>query len=257
MQCAKVWRNRSTVWRWRSSRRALNGLLKLNQTEQTKAAQVEFKRACQPNWSHTSSTDTLQGLDQKFIKRFGIQSEKIKVVWADHLVHCEDISAQPYSWDTTNINYVISVIALSNHNDLPALGSDFITQEPLESGWVFYWDESTKVRYSDSGKSFTLPLSFKKWCSAASALKTGMIFEIVLQYVLRHFQQLGSLVACKGRELSIHWGLKSAKIRQIMKKCHFIQRHLFLVVYAYFHCWWWWLNPLHSVVKRLQCHQII
>jgi len=63
-----------------------------------------------------------------------------------------------------------------------------------------------------------------------------MIFEIVLQYVLRHFQQLGSLVACKGRELSIHRGLESAKIGQITKKRHFIQWHLFAVVREYFRC---------------------
>lgn len=40
-------------------KRALNGLLKLDQTEQTKAAQAEFERACQPNRSHDSSTNSL------------------------------------------------------------------------------------------------------------------------------------------------------------------------------------------------------
>ena len=35
-------------------KRALNGLLKLDQTEQTKAAQAEFEKACQPNPSHAS-----------------------------------------------------------------------------------------------------------------------------------------------------------------------------------------------------------
>lgn len=40
-------------------KRALNGLLKLDQTEQTKAAQAEFEKACQPNRSHDSSTNTL------------------------------------------------------------------------------------------------------------------------------------------------------------------------------------------------------
>ena len=33
-------------------KRTLNGLLKLDQTEQTKAAQGEFERARQPNRSH-------------------------------------------------------------------------------------------------------------------------------------------------------------------------------------------------------------
>jgi len=84
------------------------------------------------------------------------------VVWADHPVRYEDVSARPYSRDTTNVDYVIGVIALGNHHDLPALGPDFAAQEPLESGWVFYWDGSTRVRYSGSGKSFALPLSFKK-----------------------------------------------------------------------------------------------
>ena len=40
-------------------KRALNGLLKLDQTEQTKAAQAEFEKACQPNRSHISSTNAL------------------------------------------------------------------------------------------------------------------------------------------------------------------------------------------------------
>ena len=40
-------------------KRVLNGLLKLDQMEQTKAAQAEFKRACQLNQSHSSSTDTI------------------------------------------------------------------------------------------------------------------------------------------------------------------------------------------------------
>lgn len=40
-------------------KRALNDLLKLDQTEQTKAAQAEFERAHQPNRSHGSSTDTI------------------------------------------------------------------------------------------------------------------------------------------------------------------------------------------------------
>ena len=84
------------------------------------------------------------------------------MVWADHPVRYEDVSARPYTLDITNVDYVIGVIALGNHNDLPALGPDFAAQEPLESGWVFYWDGSTTVRYSGSGKSFALPLSFKK-----------------------------------------------------------------------------------------------
>ncbi len=74
----------------------------------------------------------------------------------------EDVSARPYTLDTINVDYIIGVIALGNHNDLLALGSDFAAQEPLESGWVFYWDGSTRVRYSGSSKSFALPLSFKK-----------------------------------------------------------------------------------------------
>jgi len=40
-------------------KRALNGLLKLDQTAQTKAAQAEFERARQPNRSHGSLADTL------------------------------------------------------------------------------------------------------------------------------------------------------------------------------------------------------
>ena len=40
-------------------KRALNDLLKLDQTEQTKAAQEEFERAHQHNQSHGSSADTL------------------------------------------------------------------------------------------------------------------------------------------------------------------------------------------------------
>lgn len=74
----------------------------------------------------------------------------------------EDVSVRPYTLDTTNVDYVIGVIALGNHNDLPALGPDFTAQEPLESGWVFYWDGSTRVRYSGSGNSFALAPSFKK-----------------------------------------------------------------------------------------------
>ncbi|KAL2048929.1 hypothetical protein ABVK25_010782 [Lepraria finkii] len=127
-------------------KRALYGLLKLDQTEQTKAAQAEFER----------------GLDREIIERLGIPGEKIKVVWADHPVRYEDVSAQPYARDMTNVDYVIGVIALGRHDDLPALGPDFVAQKPLESGWVFYWDGSAKVRYSGSGKSFALPLSFKK-----------------------------------------------------------------------------------------------
>lgn len=84
------------------------------------------------------------------------------MVWADHSVRYEDVSARPYTLDTTNVEYVIDVIALGNHNDLLALGPDFAMQEPLESGWVFYWDGSNRVRYSSSGKSFALSLSFKK-----------------------------------------------------------------------------------------------
>ena len=74
----------------------------------------------------------------------------------------EDVSERPYNLDMTNVDYVIGVIALGTHNDLPALGPDFVAQEPLESGWVFYWDGSTRAKYSGSGKSFALPLSFKK-----------------------------------------------------------------------------------------------
>ncbi len=40
-------------------KRALNSLLKLDQTEQTKAAQAEFERARQHDRSHDSSADTL------------------------------------------------------------------------------------------------------------------------------------------------------------------------------------------------------
>ncbi len=40
-------------------KRALNGLLKLDQTEQTKAAQAEFEQARQPNRSQGSSANTL------------------------------------------------------------------------------------------------------------------------------------------------------------------------------------------------------
>lgn len=74
----------------------------------------------------------------------------------------KDISAQFYILDMTNVEYVIDVIALDNYNDLPALGLDFAAQEPLESEWVFYWDRSTRVKYSGSGKSIALPLSYKK-----------------------------------------------------------------------------------------------
>jgi len=77
-------------------------------------------------------------------------------------VRYKDVSARPYTLDTTNVEYMIGMIALGSHKDLPALGPDFAAQEPLESGWVFYWDGSTRVRYSGSGKSFALPLSFKK-----------------------------------------------------------------------------------------------
>jgi len=84
------------------------------------------------------------------------------MIWADHLVRYEDVSARPYTLDTTNVKYVIDVIAFDNHNDLSTLGSDFAAQEPLESGWVFYWDGSTRVKYSGSGKSIALPLSYKK-----------------------------------------------------------------------------------------------
>ena len=143
-------------------KRALNGLLKLDQTEQTKAAQSEFERARQLYRSEGLLTDTLQGLDREIIERLGIPGEKIKVVWADHPVRYEDVSAQPYTRDMTNVDYVIGVIALGRHDDLPALGPDFVTQKPLESGWVFYWDGNARVRYSGSGKSFALPLSFKK-----------------------------------------------------------------------------------------------
>ena len=64
----------------------------------------------------------------------GIGSENDKVVWADHPVRYEDVSARPYTLDRTNVEYVIGVIALGSHNDLPALGPDFAAQEPLESG---------------------------------------------------------------------------------------------------------------------------
>ncbi len=46
------------------------------------------------------------------------------MVWADHPVRYEDVSARPYTLDMTNVEYVIGVIALGNHNDLPALGPD-------------------------------------------------------------------------------------------------------------------------------------
>jgi len=49
-------------------------------------------------------------------------------------VRYEDVSARPYTLDTTNIDYMIGVITLGNYNDLLALGSDFAAQEPLESG---------------------------------------------------------------------------------------------------------------------------
>ncbi len=82
------------------------------------------------------------------------------MVRADHPVRYEAVSARPYTLDTTNVEYVIGVIALGNHNDLLALSPDFAAQEPLESRWVFYWDGSTRVKYSGSGKSIALPLSY-------------------------------------------------------------------------------------------------
>lgn len=48
------------------------------------------------------------------------------MVWADHPVRYEDVSARPYCSDTTNVDYVIGVIALGSHNDVPALGPDFV-----------------------------------------------------------------------------------------------------------------------------------
>lgn len=104
-------------------------------------------------------------------------------------MYYKDISAQPYSQNTTNIDYVIDVIALNNCNNLSVLDSDFAAQKFLKSEWVFYWDESIRMRYSDSDKSFALSLSFRKWCFTAShsALWSAMIFEIVLQYVIRDF----------------------------------------------------------------------
>ena len=37
----------------------------------------------------------------------------------------KDVSVRPYTLDTTNVDYIISVIALGDYNDLPALGPDF------------------------------------------------------------------------------------------------------------------------------------
>lgn len=48
------------------------------------------------------------------------------MVWVDYPVRYEDVSVRPYSRDTINVDYIIGVIALGNHNDLPALGPDFI-----------------------------------------------------------------------------------------------------------------------------------
>lgn len=45
----------------------------------------------------------------------------------------EDVSARPYTLNTTNVDYVIDVIALDNYNDLLALNLDFVAQELLES----------------------------------------------------------------------------------------------------------------------------
>ena len=84
------------------------------------------------------------------------------MVWADHPVRYKEVNAKSYILNIINAVYVIGVIVFDNHHDLPALGPDFVAQEPLESGWVFYWDGSSKVRYSGSGKSFALPLSFRK-----------------------------------------------------------------------------------------------
>lgn len=80
----------------------------------------------------------------------------------DYSVLYEEVSAPPYTLDTIIVEYVVGVIALGNHNDLPALGPDFAAQEPLENGWVFYWDGSTRVRYGGSSKIIALPLSYKK-----------------------------------------------------------------------------------------------
>lgn len=53
-------------------------------------------------------------------------------------MHYKDISAQPYSQNTTNIDYIIDVIALNNCNNLSVLDSDFAAQKFLKSEWVFY-----------------------------------------------------------------------------------------------------------------------
>ena len=106
--------------------------------------------------------DTAQTMDAKLVERLGLKGGDTRVVWADHPVRFEDVSARPYILDATNVDYVMGVMALGLHMDLPALGPDFVKQEPLKSGWVFYWDGSAQAKYSGSGRSFALPLSFRK-----------------------------------------------------------------------------------------------
>ncbi len=74
----------------------------------------------------------------------------------------KNVSARSYTLDTTNVEYVIGVIALGNYNNLSALDPDFAAQESLESGWIFYWDRSIRVKYSGSDKSIVLSLLYKK-----------------------------------------------------------------------------------------------
>ncbi len=45
----------------------------------------------------------------------------------------KDVSARSYTLNTTNVEYIIDVIALGNYNNLSALDPDFVAQESLKS----------------------------------------------------------------------------------------------------------------------------
>lgn len=69
----------------------------------------------------------------------------------------------PYKQIKINSEYVIGLLALGRYSGVPALGPDFVPQESLESGYVFYWDGDTSVHYNEGPDiSFGLLISFKK-----------------------------------------------------------------------------------------------
>lgn len=131
-----------------------------NETNKSCSREIRTSSLTQPK-SRFINWYVVQNFDRKFIEQLEIRREKIEMIWANHSMRYEDVNARPYTLNTTNVEYVIDMFALDNHNDLSTLGSNFVAQESLKSEWVFYWDGSIKVKYSGSSQSILLSLFYK------------------------------------------------------------------------------------------------